>query len=264
MEFGGKLKEWRSHRRLSQMGLAGEAGISTRHLSFLETGRSRPTEGMIIRLCDVLEVNAAERNMLFSAAGFVPRYQSNSSNDQLPDEVSQAIGLIMDNHEPYPAVLLNSSYDILRANQGYLRFAALMGVNDPTGINMLDLLIASEMGKSLIINWKEVARSLILRARSEAWLQGPSSPLHAHIKRLMEDEAVAAALSHDLENVQNSIPTAVLPITISFGPLETSWITTITSFGSARDALVDGLMIEQSFPANDQSRRRGRVHRPFH
>ncbi|PCI03176.1 MAG: transcriptional regulator [Hyphomicrobiales bacterium] len=254
MEFGSKLKEWRNHRRLSQMGLAGEAGISTRHLSFLETGRSRPTEGMIIRLCEALEVNATESNMLFSAAGFTPRYQGTTNADQLPEEVAQAINLIMENHDPYPAVLLNSSYDILKANQGYLRFAALMGVDEPTDINMLDLLIASDMGKSLIVNWKEVARSLILRARSEAWLQGPSSPLHAHIKRLMEDEAVAEALSQDLENLQNPVPAAVLPITISLGALETSWITTITSFGSARDALVDGLMIEQSFPANEQTR----------
>jgi len=254
MEFGSRLKQWRNHRRLSQMGLANEAGISTRHLSFLETGRSRPSEGMIIRLCDALEVNASERNTLFSVAGFTPRYQRSFDDQNLPEPIAQAIDLIMENHDPYPAVLLNSCYDILRANQGYMRFANAIGVENPVNTNMLDLLISSEKGKSLILNWQEVARALILRAKSEAWLQGPSSPLHDHLKRLMEDDDVISAFSHDLDDSQATIPPAVLNITISLGPLETSWITTITSFGSARDALVDGLMIEQSFPADEQTR----------
>lgn len=258
MEFANRLKDWRGHRRLSQMGLANEAGISTRHLSFLETGRSRPTEGMIIRLCDALNVSAAERNVFFSAAGFVPRYQTsgNPDADKIPEAVEQAIDLIMTGHDPYPAVLLNSSYDILKVNQGYRNFALALGVGDLHGTNMLDLLIASESGKSLIVNWSEVARALILRAKSEAWLQGPASPLHGRIKQLMEDPEVVSALSQNALNDarKGQIPVAVLPITILLGTVETSWITTITSFGSARDALVDGLMIEQSFPADESTR----------
>ncbi len=74
MEFGEHLKEWRSHRRMSQLELASEAGISTRHLSFLETGRSRPSEGMILRLSAVLDIPARDQGMLFSAAGFRPRF----------------------------------------------------------------------------------------------------------------------------------------------------------------------------------------------
>ena len=95
MEFGDHLKEWRGHRRMSQLELATEAGISARHLSFLETGRSRPSEGMILRLSAVLDIPARDQGMLFTAAGFRPRFATSpaASLAAFPPAVAEAIGL---------------------------------------------------------------------------------------------------------------------------------------------------------------------------
>jgi transcriptional regulator with XRE-family HTH domain len=106
MEFGSHLKEWRGHRRMSQLDLATAAGISTRHLSFLETGRSRPTEGMILRLASVLDIPARDQGSLFSAAGYRPRMamRPGAGLDAMPPAVASAIRLMLDRHDPYPAL----------------------------------------------------------------------------------------------------------------------------------------------------------------
>jgi len=253
VEFQLQLKQWRQHRRMSQMQLAMDAGLSARHLSFLETGRSRPSEGMILRICDALEIGVGEQNSLLSAAGFLPRYSKGHNNNptDIPPAVEQAIDLILDRHEPYPAILLNATYTILKANSGFQNLAKMVGIDDLNHINFLDLFLDSDAARNLIVNWEEVARALYRRAKSEAWLQGPTSPLHAQLGRLSKSAPLRSALDSDpgIRSLENPLP--VLPVTMNFNGVETSWITTITSFGSARDALVDGLMIEQSFPADE-------------
>ena len=112
MEFGEHLKEWRGHRRMSQLELATEAGISSRHLSFLETGRSRPSEGMILRLSAVLDIPARDQGALFSAAGFRPRFATSpaASLAAFPPAVAEAIGLILARHDPYPGVVFDHEH----------------------------------------------------------------------------------------------------------------------------------------------------------
>ena len=129
MQFGEHLKEWRSHRRMSQLDLATEAGISARHLSFLETGRSRPTEGMILRLSSVLDIPARDQGMLFSAAGFRPRFGTRPAKalDGLPPAIVQAVRLILDRHDPYPGVVFDHEYNILAANAAFSGLAGIAG-----------------------------------------------------------------------------------------------------------------------------------------
>src|SRR5882757_1450547 len=102
--FGAQLREWRQRRRLSQLDLAGEADVSTRHLSFLETGRSMPSREMVLRLADQLDIPLRERNVLLNAAGFSAVYPERPLGDPALDAARRAIDLVLKGHEPYPAL----------------------------------------------------------------------------------------------------------------------------------------------------------------
>jgi transcriptional regulator with XRE-family HTH domain len=252
MQFGDHLREWRSHRRMSQLDVAGEAGISTRHLSFLETGRARPTEGMILRLSSVLDIPARDQGMLFSAAGFRPRFatEAPASLDTMPPAIIQAIRLILDRHDPYPGVVFDHEYTVLAANRPFEALAGMAGIAQVVGANFLDAYLGPTPLRSIIVNWPQTAAELVHRIRGEAWLQGPRSPLAARIARLAALPDIAAALA----DFPDSERLPVLPIEMRIGGLELSWITTLTSFGSVQDALVQGVLIESFFPADTRTR----------
>ncbi|MDB5523153.1 MAG: transcriptional regulator [Rhizobium sp.] len=252
MQFGEHLKEWRSHRRMSQLDLAVEAGISARHLSFLETGRSRPTEGMIVRLSSVLDIPARDQGMLFSAAGFRPRFATKPATalDRLPAVIAQAIRLILDRHDPYPGVVFDHEYNILAANAAFANLTGMAGVTVAPGDNFLDAYLGPTQLRSIIVNWQPSAADLVHRIRGEAWLQGPRSPLAKRIERIAEHPDILAALQAFPESER--LP--VLPIEMKIGAKRFSWITTLTSFGSVQDALVQGVMIESFFPADEETK----------
>lgn len=249
MQFGEQLKEWRGHRRMSQLDLALEAGISARHLSFLETGRSRPTEGMILRLSSALDIPARDQGMLFSAAGFRPRFETRPapSLDDLPPPIAAAIRLILGRHDPYPGVVFDHGYNVLAANSSFAGLAAAAGISLSTGDNFLEAYLGSASLRSIVVNWEQSAADLVHRIRGEAWLQGPRSPLAGRIERLARLPDVVAAL----EAFPESERLPVLPIEMKIGGRRLSWITTLTSFGSVQDALVEGVMIESFFPADE-------------
>ncbi|WP_313195678.1 helix-turn-helix transcriptional regulator [Shinella zoogloeoides] len=252
MEFGEHLREWRSHRRLSQLELASEAGISARHLSFLETGRSRPSEGMILRLSAVLDIPARDQGLLFSAAGFRPRFTTAPAAglSAFPPAVAEAIGLILARHDPYPGVVFDHEYNVLTANQAFLGLAGMAGITVSPGDNFLDAYLGATPLRSIIVNWAQSAADLVHRIRAEAWLQGPRSPLSKRIERLAAAEEIRAAL----EAFPESERLPVLPIEMKIGVKRFNWITTLTSFGSAQDALVQGVLIESFFPADAETR----------
>ncbi|WP_235738864.1 helix-turn-helix domain-containing protein [Nocardioides alcanivorans] len=114
---GGELRRWRELRAFSQLALATRADVSTRHLSFVENGRSRPTPQMILRLADVLEVPMAEQNKLLLAAGFAPRHPHRGLDDEHLSSVMAGLRSLLDAHAPYPALLLDDHWDIVDANE---------------------------------------------------------------------------------------------------------------------------------------------------
>ena len=253
MQFGEQLKEWRGHRRMSQLDLATEAGISSRHLSFLETGRSRPTEGMILRLSSVLDIPAREQGMMFSAAGFRPRFgtQPAKALDKLPPPVAEAIRLILGRHDPYPGVVFDHEYNMLAANNAFVSLAGMAGVPVALGDNFLDAYLGPTPLKDIIVNWERSAADLVHRIRGEAWLQGPRSALSNRLERLAKLPEIVAAL----EAFPESERLPVLPIEMKIGAKRFNWITTLTSFGSVQDALVQGGLIESFFPADEETKR---------
>src|SRR5881227_2919272 len=113
---GTLLRDWRQRRRLSQLDLALEAGVSTRHLSFVETGRSRPSPEMVLHLADQLEVPFRERNQLLLAAGYAPRYGARSLEDPEMAHVRDALGRVLSGHEPFPAIAVDRSWNLVASN----------------------------------------------------------------------------------------------------------------------------------------------------
>ncbi|MHC1547325.1 helix-turn-helix domain-containing protein [Phyllobacterium sp. K27] len=253
MEFGDQLKQWRSHRHLSQMDLALEAGISSRHLSFLETGRARPSEGMIIRICEALELPYKIQNEMFSAAGFAPRYFSAEREGLagLPVLIRDTLHLILEKHEPWPAVAFDADYDILAANTGFAALAGGLGISVAPGINILALVLEPGPVRQAITNWPEVALLFLKRARNEARLYGPKSGLAQRLAAYENDAEISALLRND-EGERN--PPPVITARLRLGDMVTNWITTLTAFGSAQEVLTEGIFIEQYFPADDATR----------
>src|SRR6185436_16473693 len=115
--FGAQLREWRQRRHLSQLDLAAELQISTRHVSFVETGRSQPSRAMVLRLAESLDVPLRERNSLLVAAGFAPMYASRPLSDPSMSAARQAVDLILNGHEPYPALLVDRHWTLVASNR---------------------------------------------------------------------------------------------------------------------------------------------------
>src|SRR5690349_7531077 len=122
--FGEELRAWRQRRHLSQLELATEVDISTRHLSFMETGRSQASRAMVLRLAEQLKVPLRERNDLLIAAGFAPMYASRAYSDPSFDRVRDAVNLILKGHEPYPALLVDRHWTLVSANRAAQAFMA--------------------------------------------------------------------------------------------------------------------------------------------
>ncbi|MGH2896641.1 MAG: helix-turn-helix domain-containing protein, partial [Solirubrobacteraceae bacterium] len=114
---GPLLRDWRQRRRMSQMELALEAGVSTRHLSFVETGRSRPSAEMVLHLADRLDVPLRERNELLLAAGFAPQYSAREFDDPALREVRDAVSRVLAAHEPYPAIAVDRYWNLVASNE---------------------------------------------------------------------------------------------------------------------------------------------------
>src|SRR4051794_17624477 len=162
--IGGLLRDWRSRRRVSQLELSSETGVSTRHLSFIETGRARPSREMVIRLSEYLDVPLRERNALLLAAGHAPEYsQTPLSSDSMRD-IRQSLQSLLDAHQPCPALAVDHGWDLVLANDSALTLAAGMPdelMSDPT--NVIRLLMHPDGLRSRITNFEQYSAHVLHR-----------------------------------------------------------------------------------------------------
>ncbi len=183
---GRLIQQWRRTRRMSQMELSGESGVSTRHLSFVESGRARPSRELVLRLSAALAVPRRERNDLLLAAGFAPAYRETPIDAPEMAEVLQALTMILERHAPFPAVALDGRWDILMANPAYAASVNACGpaaLNAPPVVplallprprpNLLRLLCHPEGFRNHLDNWAEAATA-VRRMTGEA--ESPIAP----------------------------------------------------------------------------------------
>jgi transcriptional regulator with XRE-family HTH domain len=248
--FGQRLREWRQFRRLSQLNLASQAEVSSRHLSFLETGRSNPSREMVVHLCEELDVPLRERNVLLGSAGFSPTYSERSLDDVEMAAALEVLNTVLEAHEPYPAVVVDGNWNLLRANAASTFFLTGIPAHllEPT-INIVRLSMHPDGLAPMILNYGEYAEHMI--ARLQRQLEHDQNPelgaLLTEIRAYADDRG-ADPSSQD--------PSAImLPLNIRLDDLtELSLVSTISVFGAPNDVTLDELAVEAFYPADEITR----------
>jgi transcriptional regulator with XRE-family HTH domain len=246
VRVGPLLRDWRQRRRMSQMELALEAGVSTRHLSFVETGRSRPSAEMVLHLADRLDVPLRERNELLLAAGFAPQYSARDFDDPALREVRDAVSRVLAAHEPYPAIAVDRYWNLVASNEALGPF--LEGVAPELlvpPVNTIRLALHPDGIAPRIVNLGEYRADLIERLDRAARLTGDPvlAELHEEMLGYPGPEPPAAPVDAAV-----TVGLRLAPAPGSDSP-ELSFFSTITTFGTAVDVTVSELAVEAFFPA---------------
>lgn len=237
--FGVWLKHWRAVRGVSQLDLAHAAAVSARHLSFLETGRSRPTEGMVLRLADALGLPLREQNRLLEAAGFAPLFPEQVN---LPDVVSDVLDRMADQHEPYPLLVLDTGYHVLRLNRGAQRLFGQIPGERP---NLLGWLIDPAGLRPRIVDWDQVVEWILRRLERELAVADEA-------ERRAWVERVRAELPIPADPTTAVLP--ALPLRLRTGDRVLSFLSALTTFSAPREAAVQEVVIESLFPLDPVTR----------
>lgn len=243
-DFPQMLRHWRGQRRLSQLALADEAAVSARHVSFLESGRSRPSREMVVKLSDVLDLPRPARNDILQAAGFAPLYRQSGLEDAALAPVRAALDRVMARHDPYPAVLMDRDWRIVELNACAARLFGMaeLGAGD-SALAVLDL--PGGPG-SVIENWGEVGHHMLIRLKAESRLAGGIDTLDRAAHRLMQDPDVAAYTP------DGSLP-PVIPTIYRAEGLRLSLFSSFLQIGGAEDIALTDLRVELMFPADEPS-----------
>ncbi len=244
---GDLLREWRRHRRLSQLQLAAEADISTRHLSFVESGRSHPSRDMIVHLSEYLDVPLRERNALLTAAGFAPIYAERALEDPALNAVSQTIDLLLKGMEPYPALTVDRHWHLVASNQATLRLMA--GVSQSLlkpPINVLRLSLHPAGLAPRIRNLPQWRAHLLERLRRQIDASH-DAPL---IELMHELQALPCAPADPTEATHVYTQIAV-PLRLDVDGVVLSMLSTTTVFGTPMDITLAELALEAFVPADD-------------
>jgi len=238
--YSDLLKQWRKQRRMSQLDLAVEAEVSARHISFLETGRSRPSHDMIVHLSEVLNVPMDARNQMMRATGFVPLYAATPLDDAAMAPIREAVSWTLDRHAPYPGLVLDRRWKIIQMNAPAAKLFAPLGLNE--GGSLLDL-VTNPMMPDIVENWPEVAHHTMLRLRAESAAAGGVPELETAIRSLSKHA-----------QVMDEVPTGpAIPTVYRFGDQRLSLFGTIAQFSSVNDETLDDLKLELFFPTDRES-----------
>jgi transcriptional regulator with XRE-family HTH domain len=244
-QIGPLLKTWRTRRRLSQLDLALEAGVSTRHLSFVETGRSRPSEQMVLHLAEQLDVPLRERNRLLLAAGYAPVYAHRSLDEPELEPIKDALDQLLASHEPFPAIVVDKAWNLVAANRAItmLTAGAAAHLLEPP-VNALRLSLHPEGMAPRIVNFGEWRAHLLHDLAAQAETSGDEGliALYDELKGYPGEDGEPGP--HDV----------FVPLRIH-GPDDTElrFLSTRTTFATAVDVTVSELSIEAFFPADKQT-----------
>lgn len=248
--FPRLLKAWRQKRRLSQLELALESGVSQRHVSFLESGRAKPSRSMILQLSDTLEVPLRDRNDWLVAAGFAPVFRERALDDPQMGQVMGAVRMMLANHEPFPALAIDRAWNVRLSNRPFDLLVAMIGEDvwarvGGTGRNLMRLFFHPNGIRPLVANWQAIAPLLWHRARREADTLGGQEmkAILAELAPYQDAETLWAA--------EDAALVPVLPLEMEKDGLRVSLFTVIATFGTAQDVTADELRIESFFPADE-------------
>ena len=249
VHVGDHLREWRQRRHLSQLDLAGDAEISARHLSFVETGRAAPSRDMVLRLAERLEVPLRERNELLMAAGYAPLYSDTSLQAPIMDSISKALQRVLRQHEPYPAVVMDRHWNVVMTNDAapQLFNCFIDMAKRPMPRNLLHLMFDPNGMRPFVANWPQVARGLLARVYREALgrvIDEKTRTLLAELSQYPGVKTEWRAPSPD-----DTLP--MIPITLVKDGVRLSYFSMITTVGTPQAVTSEELRLECLFPADD-------------
>jgi transcriptional regulator with XRE-family HTH domain len=244
--IGELIRAWRQRRSLSQLELALEADVSSRHVSFLETGRARPSREMVLRLADHLDIPLRDRNRLLLAAGYAPLYTERSLEAPEMAPVHQALDRFLRAHEPYPAVVIDRHHNLVSANDalGALLEGVAAELLEPPA-NALRVALHPDGMAPRTLNLGEWSAHLLHRLRREAALTADPE-----LRTLHDELAGYPGVCLEPPRDEGSAGDIVVPLRLRSGAGELAFFSTISTFGSPVDITLDELMIEAFYPAN--------------
>ncbi len=246
--FGALLKSWRLRRHISQLDLALDAGMSQRHISFLETGRSKPSRYAVRQICEALEMPAAEHDMMLVSAGFAPQAADMSWSADVRAAVDASVDHVLEGHNPYPAVSIDRIWNLQKANESALKFFSEMGGAGQPNL-LLEVMSPGEL-RDKIANWKEVTRALFRLLDLEVARRPHDQEGKALLQQLKSLPEVSDAIAHR----PNEHPAPVVTIEFQVGDVSLRLFSLIATVGMSMDAMLDDLRIETLLPADEKTR----------
>ncbi len=246
--FGEHLRHWRQHRRLSQLDLAQEADVSTRHLSFVETGRASPSREMVLRLSERLDIPLRERNALLVAAGFAPMYRERSLDDPALAAARKAVELVLKGHEPCPALAVDRHWNMVAANAAVPHLLAGVDPSLLAGpVNVLRLSLHPGGLAPKIANLGQWRSHLFERLRQQVNATGDAvlADLLEELRSYPLPESAADMM------LDGELLGVAMPFRFRTDAGVLNFISTITVFGTPVDVTLQELAVESFFPADD-------------
>lgn len=245
-QIGDLLRFWRKERGKSQLDLSLDSGISQRHLSFVESGRSAPSRDFLATVSDALNIPLRERNALLLASGYAPRYSENRIDAAQLAIVNRAIDRMLEQHEPHPALVLDRHWNIIRSNQSAPKFfGSFIDLTAcPKPRNLLDLMFNPAALRPFVEDWEQTAAGLLQRVRREAVGQVLDAGLASLLDRLRKFPGVAQL------KPPSAPQSPVLPLTFRRGSERFSYFSLITTVGTPQCVTAQELRVECMFPVD--------------
>lgn len=246
--FGEHLRWWRKRRGLAQLELAGIAGTSQRHLSFLESGRAAPSQHMVLALAAALNLSLRQQNAFLASAGYAAMWREGKLDAPELAQVNRALDHILAQQEPFPAFAVDRHWNLLRSNRGAAHLVQfILGAVPEGAVNLADALLSPDAMRPFVVNWDEVALHFIRGVQADAVAEGApeSSSLLARlltyggVKTLLESPAFEEP------------PPPLLPIHLKKADVSLRLFTTIATLGTPQDVTVQEIRIESFFPMDD-------------
>lgn len=258
--FGSLLKQWRNQRGLSQLDLAMNSEVSQRHISFLESGRAKPSLDMVLQLATVLGIPLRQQNLMLTAAEFAPIHAETDLSAPEMKSIRKALDFMLQKQEPYPGFIIDRYWNLLLTNDAATRLMNVLIDSDQLQtffcidgkINLMRLMFHPQGLRPFVANWQELAGHLLQRVQREASTNGNSEHSIALLDELMSYPGVAQLWHTSHRAAQQAL---LLTIHFKYNHLDLEFFSTIATLGTTYDITLQELRIECLFPADETTER---------
>jgi transcriptional regulator with XRE-family HTH domain len=245
------LRQWRGSRGKTQLDLSFDSGISQKHISFVESGRSTPSRQTLLDLAQALEIPLREQNTLLLAAGYAPVYSQDPLDAPAMTSIARALERMLRQHEPFPAIVMDRDWNVLMTNDASPRFfSCFIDMNarqEPR--NLLHLMFDPTGMRPFIANWKTTARSLLARVHREAL----GRVIDAGTRRLLDELAKYPDVAPEWRNPAADDIVPVIPLSFRKGDVTLNYFSMITTVGTPQTVAAEEMRLESMFPADERT-----------